>query len=272
MTNKTTTTTAARVETVNAAAMPSITVKYYSYTDAVQGIRDTLEKQGWIVADLAFTAVFSLPRMVNGAKNLDARTVGYGLTGNVEKAFYLSRYAMAIERKARTAEKAAEKDADKKPVANMLRELRDALRLFPVDMPDKLPADAPQVYLAFLAGSVDSKTDLTENPVLALLEKGFSEVKAEVEKAKKENRAPSNTKVNAACKDMVQQYGGTMIARAKTKTLADTLNAIFYPVQRIDRKTGLIKSYSAAWFRGFEQYALLIARAALENTGEKTAK
>ena len=113
---------------------------------------------------------------------------------------------------------------------------------------------------------------MTENPVLALLEKGFSEVKTEVEKAKKENRAPSNTKINAACKDMVQQYGGTMIARAKTKTLADTLNATFYPVQRIDRKTGLIKSYSAAWFRGFEQYALLIARAALENNGEKTAK
>ena len=119
------TTTAARVETVNAAAMPSVTVKYFSYTDAVQGIRDTLEKQGWIIADLAFTSVFSLPRMVNGAKNLDARTVGYGLTGDAEKAFYLSRYAMAIERKARTAEKAAEKDADKKPVANMLRELRD---------------------------------------------------------------------------------------------------------------------------------------------------
>ena len=149
MTNKTTTTTAARVETVNAAAMPSVTVKYYSYTDAVQGIRDMLEKQGWIVADLAFTAVFSLPRMVNGAKNLDARTVGYGLTGNVEKAFYLSRYAMAIERKARTAEKAAEKDADKKPVANMLRELRDALRLFPVDMPDQPPPTPLKYTLPF---------------------------------------------------------------------------------------------------------------------------
>ena len=190
----------------------------------------------------------------------------------IEAHFDLSRYAMAIECKARTAEKAAEKDVDKKPIADMYREMRDALRLFPVDMPKQLPADAAQVYLAFLAGSVNSKTDLTENPVLALLEKGFSEVKAEVEKAKKENRAPSNTKINAACKDMVQQYGGTMIARAKTKNLADTLNAIFYPVQRIDRKTGLIKSYSAAWFRGFEQYALLITRAALENTGEKTVK
>ena len=264
------TTTAARVETVNAAAMPSVTVKYYSYTDAVQGIRDTLENKGWILADLETTTVFDLPK--NGVKAIGAKIIGYGLTGDAEKAFYLSRYAMAVERKTLSAEKAAANNADKLPDAELWRELRDALRLFPVDMPGQPPADAPQVYLAFLAGSVDSKTDLTENPVLALLEKGFSDVKSEIEKAKKEGRTPSNTKVNAACKDMVQQYGGTMIARAKTKTLADTLNAIFYPVQRIDRKTGLIKSYSATWFRGFEQYALLIARAALENTGEKTAK
>ena len=155
MTNKTTTTTAARVETVNAAAMPSVTVKYYSYTDAVQGIRDTLENKGWILADLETTTVFDLPK--NGVKAIGAKIIGYGLTGDAEKAFYLSRYAMVVERKTLSAEKAAANNADKLPDAELWRELRDALRLFPSICRTNRPPTPRKYTLLFWLSQLTAK-------------------------------------------------------------------------------------------------------------------
>lgn len=247
---------------VNKTAMPSTV--YYTYTDAVAAIRAELEKKGWTVENMADNAVFGLPKLINGEKVLSCQPVAYNLTDTACKAFYLSRYNMTINNKALSAEKSAQNDATKQPVADMYTELRDTLRQYPVETPDELPTDAAQIYLAFLAQSVNAKTNFSDNPILDLLEKGFKEVKAEVETAANEKRLVSNTKVNNACKKMVVDFGGTVIQRADTKQLAETLRAVFYPTQRIDRKDGVIKSYTAKWFKGFEQYALLIAKAALE--------
>ena len=247
---------------ITRAAMPTVTT--YAYADALSGIRAALTEKGWTVDDIAAGQVPAVPRMVDGNKTLPAQTVAYDLTDNNAKAYYLSRYGIMIEAHTLAALKAAENDETKRPVAVMWEELRDALRAYPVTIPDALPTDAAQVYLAFLAKSVTSKTDFTVNPVLSLLYDGFMVIKAEIEKAKAEKRKPSNTAINRACKEMVEKYGGTVIATAKTRELSDRLTNIFYPTLRIDRKSGTIRPFTKNWFAGFEQYALCIAKSALE--------
>ena len=242
-----------------------VETKGCNYAEFYTSFSGILREKGWELPEIGTDTIIGLPRLENGKKTLTTVKIAYGIGNDNNKAYYIDRLKMAVNDKATTTGKTADKeDASKtdKEVAAMYAELRDTLRTFTLEY--STPSDAEQIYFAFLAKSVNSKSALTDNGVFDVLSKGFTAIKAEIEKARKENAIISNTRMNTICKEIVREYGGTIIAKANTKELATSMTSILYPTLRIDAKTGEIKPYSASWFKAYREYALEIALAAIK--------
>lgn len=250
-------------EKTNTAPVETKGCNYAEFYTSLSGI---LRSKGWELPEIGTDTVIGLPKLENGKKTLTAVKIAYGIGSDNNKAYYIDRLKMAVNDKATATAKKADKDdatETDKEISAMYAELRDILRTFTLEY--SIPSDAEQIYFAFLAKSVNSKSALTDNGVFDVLSKGFSTVKAEIEKARKENAIISNTRMNTICKEIVREYGGTIIAKVKTKALADSITAILYPRLRIDAKTGEIKAYSTSWFSAYREFALEISLSAFNS-------
>ncbi|MGN0081133.1 MAG: hypothetical protein ACI377_03055, partial [Bacteroides fragilis] len=172
-----------------------VETKSCNYAEFYTSLSGILREKEWELPEIGTDTIIGMPKLENGKKTLTSVKIAYGIGNDNNKAYYIDRLKMAVNDKATTTAKKADKeDATEtdKEISAMYAELRDVLRSFTLKY--DVPSDAEQIYFAFLARSVNSKSALTDNGVFDTLSKGFTAIKAEIEKARKENTIISNTR------------------------------------------------------------------------------